>query len=119
MEGLQERRRGPRPGEQMALTYAQQAEIVRLMDGRNPDQLQIDGVLWSTPAVKALIEQRVHVTLTRQAVGKYLRRWGWSSKKPQKRWLQQLARSYSMRTPIRPGVLQIGSTPKRPRCSSI
>jgi transposase len=89
MEGLQERRRGRRPGEQMALTYAQQAEIVRLMDGRNPDQLQIEGVLWSRQAVKALIERRFQVTLTRQAVGKYLRRWGWSSKKPQKRWLEQ------------------------------
>jgi transposase len=89
MEGLGERRRGRRPGEQMALSEKQQAEIVRLMDGRNPDQLQIEGVLWSRPAVKALIERRFGIILTRQAVGKYLRRWGWTLKKPQKRWLEQ------------------------------
>lgn len=89
MEGLRERQRGRRPGEQMALSDAQQAQIVRLMDGANPDQLQIEGVLWSRAAVKALIERRFGITLTRQAVGRYLRRWGWSSKKPQKRWLEQ------------------------------
>jgi transposase len=89
MEGLAERRRGRRPGEQMALSDTQQAQIVRLMDGANPDQLQIEGVLWSRAAVKALIERRYGITLTRQAVGRYLRRWGWSAKKPQKRWLEQ------------------------------
>jgi transposase len=89
IEGLRERRRGRRPGEQMALSEARQAEIVRLMKGRNPDQLQLEGVLWSRQAVKGLIEQRFGITLTRQAVGGYLRRWGVSAKKPQKRWIEQ------------------------------
>ncbi|HVA19455.1 MAG TPA: IS630 family transposase [Solirubrobacteraceae bacterium] len=89
MEGLRERRRGRRPGEQMALSPAQQAQIVRSMVGANPDQLQIEGVLWSRAAVKALIERRCGIVLSRQAVGNYLRRWGISAKKPQRRWLEQ------------------------------
>lgn len=89
MEGLRERRRGRRPGEQMALSVDQQAEIVRSMVGRNPDQLHIEGVLWSRAAVKALIERKFGIVLTRQAVGNYLRRWRVSAKKPQKRWLEQ------------------------------
>ncbi len=40
-EGLRERRRGRRSREQMALTDAQQAELIGLMKGTNPDQLQI------------------------------------------------------------------------------
>jgi transposase len=73
----------------MALSPDQQAEIVRSMEGRNPDQLQIDGVLWSRAAVKALIERKFGIVLTRQSVGNYLRRWRISAKKPQRRWLEQ------------------------------
>lgn len=88
--GLRERRRGRRPGEQMALSEAQQAEVVVLMTGRNPDQLQLDeGVLWSRAAVKALIERRLGIALSRQTVGVYLRGWGLTAKKPQKRWAEQ------------------------------
>ena len=88
-EGLRERRRGRRSREQMALTDAQQAELIGLMKGTNPDQLQIPGVLWSRQAVKALIERRFGIGLSRQTVGVYLRRWGFSGKKPQRRWLEQ------------------------------
>ena len=88
-EALKERRRGRRPREQMALSDAQQAELVALMKGSNPDQLQIPGVLWTRQAVKALIERRFGVRLARQTVGTYLRRWGFSAKKPQRRWLEQ------------------------------
>lgn len=88
-EALREGRRGRRPREQMALTDAQQAQVIALMKGKNPDQLQLEGVLWTRQAVKALIEQRFAIKLSRQTVGVYLRRWGFSGKKPQRRWLEQ------------------------------
>ena len=88
-EGLKERRRGRRPREQMALSESQQAEVIAVMKGSNPDQLQLPGVLWSRAAVKALIQMRFGIALTRQTVGVYLRRWGFSAKKPEKRWLEQ------------------------------
>lgn len=89
-EGLAEGRRGRRAGEQMALSVAQQAQIVRLMRGRNPDQLELgEGKLWSRGAVRALIERRLGVSLSRQTVGRYLRAWGFSLKKPSRRWVEQ------------------------------
>ncbi|MCP9489910.1 MAG: IS630 family transposase [Solirubrobacteraceae bacterium MAG38_C4-C5] len=90
MDGLRERRRGRRAGEQMALSQPQQAQVVRTMMGSNPDQLELgEGVLWSRGAVRALIAKLFGVALSRQTVGRYLRAWGWSSKKPAKRWAQQ------------------------------
>jgi transposase len=89
-QGMGERRRGRRPGEQAALSEAQQAQLVQTMAGSNPDQLELgEGVLWSRAAVKALIVRMCGVTLTRQTVGRYLRAWGLTAKKPAKRWAQQ------------------------------
>ncbi len=88
--GLREGRRGRRPGEQLALSEDQQARVIAAMKGSNPDQLELGlGVLWSRPAVKALILKLFGVDLSRQTVGLYLRRWGWTAKKPQKRWSEQ------------------------------
>jgi transposase len=90
MKGMAERRRGRRPGDQMALSEGQQEQVVRAMVGANPDQLELgEGKLWSRGAVRALIFKRCGVQLSRQTVGCYLRAWGWSKKKPSRRWLQQ------------------------------
>lgn len=90
MEGMAERRRGRRPREQMALSERQQEQVVRAMVGRNPDQLELgEGKLWSRGAVRALIFKLSGVQLSRQTVGRYLHAWGWSKKKPSRRWLQQ------------------------------
>jgi len=88
-QGLSERRRGRRQGEQMALSYTQQAEIVRLMMGKNPDQLQLPGVLWTREAVQLLVAKRFGITLTPQTIGVYLRLWDHTPKTPQKRWAEQ------------------------------
>lgn len=90
IEGLGERRRGRRAGEQMAISEAAQERVVAAMLGADPDQLELGmGVLWSRAAVRALIERLTGVALTRQTVGRYLRAWGWSVKKPAKRWTEQ------------------------------
>ena len=88
-DGLGERRRGRRPREQMALSDDQQAQVLRSMMGSNPDQLQLPGVLWTREAVRTLIEKQFKVKLSPQTVGLYLRRWDYTPKKPQKRWLEQ------------------------------
>ena len=90
-EGIGERRRGRRPREQMALSDDQQAEVLQVMMGANPDQLRLPGVLWTREAVQALICKRFGVALSVQTVGLYLRRWHYTPKKPQKRWLEQNA----------------------------
>lgn len=50
-----------------------------------PEQLKLAFVLWTRQAVQVLIKQNYSVDLTLQAVGKYLKRWGFSPQKPIRR----------------------------------
>lgn len=86
---LAKRRRGRRPGEQQALTAVQQRQIAGLIAGRCPDQLRIPGLLWTRAAVRKLIEIRTGKSLEITTVGRYLRAWGFTLKKPSRRALEQ------------------------------
>jgi transposase len=81
-EVLAARRRGRRPGEQLALSVRQQAWLVKTIRGRNPDQLRLPFALWTREAVRDLIERRYGVRLAIRTVGDYLRRWGFTPQKP-------------------------------------
>src|ERR671934_1959167 len=87
--GLGERRRGRRPGEQAALTELQQQELIALVRESTPDQLGLPGFLWTRDGVAELIGQRYGLLLARTTVGGYLRGWGFSPQKPQRRALEQ------------------------------
>jgi transposase len=88
-EGLRERRRGRRPGEQVALAPWQQGVIVRLITEKHPDQLKLPGFLWTRDAVLELIEQRCGVRLAVTSVGRYLRWWGFSPQVPARKALER------------------------------
>jgi transposase len=88
-DGLSERRRGRRPGEQPALAAPQQQEVIALVRESTPDQLGLPGFLWTREAVAELIGQRYGLGLARTTVGGYLRGWGFSPQKPQHRALEQ------------------------------
>ncbi len=88
-EALAKRRRGRRAGEQQALGAAQQSRIAGLIAGACPDQLKIPGLLWTRSAVQALIERECGVALEISTVGRYLRAWGFTLKKPSRRALEQ------------------------------
>jgi transposase len=87
--GLSERRRGRRPGEQPALSELQQQEIIALVRDVTPDQLGLAGFLWTREAVSELISQHYGRWLARTTVGGYLRGWGFSPQRPQRRALEQ------------------------------
>src|SRR4029453_18900276 len=87
--GLGEQRRGRRPGEQAALSESQQQELMALVREATPDQLGLAGLLWTRDAVAELIGQRSGLLLARTPVGGYLRGWGFSPQKPQRRALEQ------------------------------
>jgi transposase len=87
--GLSERRRGRRPGEQPVLSEVQQQEIIALVRDATPDQLGLAGFLWTRAAVSELISQRYGLGLARTTVGGYLRGWGFSPQRPQRRALEQ------------------------------
>jgi transposase len=88
-DGLSEQRRGRRTGEQAALTEHQQQEVIALVRETTPDQLGLAGFLWTREAVAELLAQRAGVWLARATVGGYLRGWGFSPQKPQRRALEQ------------------------------
>ena len=88
-QGLAEQRRGRRPGEQAALTEPQQQELIALVRESTPDQLGLAGFLWTRDAVAELISQRYGLLLARTTVGAYLRGWGFSPQRPQRRALEQ------------------------------
>ena len=87
--GLGEQRRGRRPGEQAALSQRQQQEVMALVRETTPDQLGLPGFLWTGDAVAELITQRYGLWLARRTVGGYLRGWGFSPQRPQRRALEQ------------------------------
>jgi transposase len=87
--GLAEQRRGRRPGEQPALSERQQQELNALVRESTPDQLGLVGFLWTRDAVAELLAQRYGLWLARTTVGGYLRGWGFSPQKPQRRALEQ------------------------------
>lgn len=88
-KALAKRRRGRRAGEQQALTASQQNRLVELIVGHCPDQLRIPGLLWTRSAVQALIARETGVTLEISSVGRYLRAWGFTLKRPTKRAAEQ------------------------------
>ena len=88
-DGLSEQRRGRRTGEQAALTEHQQQEVIALVRETTPDQLGLAGFLWTREAVGELIARRYGVGLARTTMGAYLRGWGFSPQKPQRRALEQ------------------------------
>jgi transposase len=87
--GLAEQRRGRRPGEQPALSERQQQELIALVRDSAPDELGLAGFLWTRDAVAELLAQRYGVWLARTTVGGYLRGWGFSPQRPQRRALEQ------------------------------
>jgi transposase len=80
---------GRRAGEQAALTEPQQQEVIALVRERTPDQLGLPEFLWTREAVAELIARRYGVRLARTTMGAYLRGWGFSPQKPQRRALEQ------------------------------
>jgi transposase len=61
----------------------QQAErIQELIDNNSPEKLGIAQALWTRRAVRDLIRTELNIDLAERTVGQYLRRWGYTSKKP-------------------------------------
>ncbi len=78
-------RRGRRPGEQKALSAAQQEGLRSLIVRGCPDYFGLSFALWTRQAVRALIARETEVWLTLPVVGRYLRAWGFTAQRPARR----------------------------------
>ena len=64
------RRRGRRPGEQRALTAAQEDKLRGLIATQCPDQLHLPFALWTRETVQVLIARETGVLLALPVVGR-------------------------------------------------
>jgi transposase len=69
-------------GSGRSLSDQQAQRIQKRIDNNSPEKLGIPHTLWTRRAVRELIRQEIGVDLAERTVGQYLRRWGYTSKKP-------------------------------------
>lgn len=68
----------------------QQAQRIKArIDFRSPEEVGIPHALWTRRAVRDLIRQEFGIHLAERTVGLYLRRWGYTSKRPSRHARQQ------------------------------
>jgi transposase len=84
LEGLPGERSGRPLGSRRLLTPEQGGRIRQLIDEKSPEDLGIASPLWNRRAVRDLIQKECGVVLAIRTVGKYLKRWGYTAKKPQR-----------------------------------
>lgn len=75
-DAFRPRRRGRRPGEQFALSSAQQAWVVRTIVAGLPEQCGLPQRLWTRQAIAALVRREYGILISSPTVSQYLTRWG-------------------------------------------
>lgn len=85
------KKRGFKEGEKRLLTDKQSKHISRLIIDKTPDQLKLDYALWTRKSVQLLVKQKTGIHMAIRTVGDYLKRWGMTPQKPQKRAYEQRA----------------------------
>lgn len=97
---LPHRRTGRPLGSGRILTDSQAEHIQRLLRTHQPEELGIASPLWTRRAVGDLIRREYNLSLAVRTVGHYLRRWGFTAKRPRRhardqdaeeirRWLEE------------------------------
>ena len=89
IDALPQGRSGRPLGSGRSLSEQQARHIQELLDQHNPEDLHIASPLWTRRAVGELIYRECHLRLAVRTVGEYLRRWGYTTKKPRRHARQQ------------------------------
>jgi transposase len=76
-------------GSGRSLSDQQAQRIQGHIDNHSPEELGIPHALWTRRAVRDLIRKEFGIDLAERTVGQYLRRWGYTSKKPGRHSRQQ------------------------------
>ncbi len=71
------------------LSDEQAQRIQQSIDNHTPQDLGIAHALWTRRAVRELIQQEFNIDLAERTVGQYLRRWGYTPKKPSRHGRKQ------------------------------
>lgn len=84
LDALPSARTGRPLGSGRFLSDVQADAIKKLIDQHSPEKLGIAQALWTRRAVRELISNQFGIELAERTVGQYLRRWGYTSKKPRR-----------------------------------
>jgi transposase len=76
-------------GRPRKLTQAQEKQVFRWIDGKNPMQYAFDFALWSRPIVQELVRRKFGVRLSLASIGALLARLGLTPQKPLRRAYQR------------------------------
>jgi transposase len=79
----------PAPGRPPGLSDEQMAELMRIIVGKNPQQLDFGPALWTRGIVRELIERKFGVPLSEVSVGRILHKLGLSPQRPLYRAYEQ------------------------------
>jgi transposase len=101
LDALPHDRTGRPLGSGRALSDAQADHVQRLLRTHSPEDLGIAAPLWTRRAVRDLVRQECGVRLAVRRVGEYLKRWGFTAKRPRRharnqdpeevrRWLEEI-----------------------------
>jgi len=82
LDSLPGGRTGRPLGSGRSLSDSQADRIKEFIDNHSPADLGIAHALWTRRAVRDLIRKEFDIDLAERTVGQYLRRWGYTSKKP-------------------------------------
>ena len=83
-KGISEKTRGRKEGMKRTLSPAREKEIQRDIIDRCPEQMKLPFALWTRSAVQDLIYSKYRIRMPIRTVGEYLKRWGFTPKKPVK-----------------------------------
>jgi len=89
LEALPHHRSGRPTGSGRTLSEDQAQHLQHLIDHHTPDQLGIAAPLWTRRAVQELIRRQYDLVMPVRTVGEYLRRWGYTPKRPQRHAREQ------------------------------
>jgi transposase len=82
LDGLPGERTGRPLGSGRTLSDDQAAHIQQLIDSNSPKDRGVAAPLWSRAAVRDLIMKEYGIDMPVRTVGEYLKRWGYTAKKP-------------------------------------
>lgn len=89
LKAISQKKPGRPIGSSRRLSVEQEKYIQKQIQDQRPEQIKMDFMLWSRPAVMELIVKRFAVSLPVRTVGEYLKRWGFTPQKPLKRAYEQ------------------------------
>jgi transposase len=84
LDALPHDRTGRPLGTGRTLSDPQAQQIQKRLEAYNPEDLGISAPLWTRRAVQQLIRKELGIAMPVRTVGSYLRRWGYTAKRPRR-----------------------------------